>query len=63
MWQLNELGTEHQDGLHFELSESFSFRAQNSSDLLTLRLLIKNDSGSILFEDVVGQWGVIGIQN
>ena len=63
MWQLNELGVEYQDGLHFELSDSFSLQAQNSSDVLNLRLIIKDDSGKVLFEDVVSQFGVIGVQN
>ena len=63
MWQLNELGVEYQDGLHFELSDSFSFQAQNSSSYLDLRLILKNDSGEIIFEDVVSQLGIISVEN
>ena len=62
-WQVPSFGAEHHDGLRFELSDSFSFHAQNASDWLNLRLIIKNDSGKVVFEDVVGQFGVINVEN
>ena len=63
-WELNGLGREYSDGLHFELSRKFSFRAQNSSDMLSLRLVIRDKSpdGKIMFEDVVGEYGTIRVR-
>jgi hypothetical protein len=57
------IGVEDDDGLHFELSDSFSFQANNSSSIFNLRLVIKNDSGKIIFEDVVSQLGIIIVEN
>ena len=64
-WELNSLGREYSDGLHFELSRKFSFRAQNSSKNLTLRLVIRDKSpdGKIMFEDVVGEYGTIAVRH
>ena len=45
------------------MSDSFSFHAQNASDQLNLRLVIKDDAGEVVFEDVVGQFGVINVEN
>ena len=61
--QVPSIGVEDDDGLHFELSDSFSFQAHNSSSVFNLRLIIKNDSGEIIFEDVVSQLGIISVEN
>ena len=63
VWELNSLGSEYQDGLHFQLSDNFRLQVQNASDIFVLRLIIRDDSEQIVFEDVVSQYGVIGVQN
>jgi hypothetical protein len=50
-------------GLEIELSESFALTAKNSDDTLVLGVDIRDRSGNSLFQDQVGQYGVIKVAN
>jgi hypothetical protein len=57
------LGKEYRDGIHFLLPEHFKIEAQNSDSDLTLSLIIKNADGKVLFQDQVGQYRTIAVEN
>jgi hypothetical protein len=60
---VNEIGLEYGDGLHIELSNSFSLTAQNSDDTLTLGIRIFDSAGNEVYQDMVGRFGVIKVGN
>ena len=62
-YELNRLGQETRDGVKFTLSKSFNFRVVNASDHLTLRLIIADRNGNIVYEDAVGRLGVLYVGN
>ena len=62
-YELHRLGQETRDGVEFTLSTSFNFRVVNASDHLTLRLVIMDGIGNIVFEDAVGRLGVLYVGN
>ena len=48
---------------NFTLSKSFNFRVVNASDHLSLRLVIADGNGNIVFEDAVGRLGALYVGN
>lgn len=56
---LQQLGSQYEDGLHISLPEEFQITAQNSHGSLILTLIIVDSSGEILFEDQASQYGVV----
>ena len=62
-YELHRLGQETRDGVKFTLSKSFNFRVVNASDHLTLRLIIADRNGNIVYEDAVGRLGVLYVGN
>jgi hypothetical protein len=62
-YELNRLGQETRDGVKFTLSKSFNFRVVNASDHLTLRLIIADRNGNLVYEDAVGRLGVLYVGN
>ena len=63
IYNISQLGTEYSDGLHITLSEKFTFIAQNSHDTLVLGINIYDESGSQVYQEEVGTWGVIKVGN
>ena len=63
IYNIGNLGSEYRDGLHIKLSNTFSFKAQNSHDTLVLGLTIYDSSNKVVFQDVAGMWGVINVGN
>ena len=63
IYNIGQLGTEYRDGLHIELSQSFTITAQNSDDTLVLGLVIKDVNGNTVYQDAVGRFGVIKVGN
>ena len=62
-YNIGQAGNEYSDGLHINLSESFRLTAQNSQDNLVLGIVIKNSNGQLVYQDVVGRFGVIKVGN
>lgn len=62
-YNIGQVGNEYSDGLHINLSESFRLTAQNSQDNLVLGIVIKNSNGQVVYQDVVGRFGVIKVGN
>lgn len=62
-WEVPNMGRQTSNGLEFELSSSFNFKAQNLSDTLALKLRVTDASGNQLFEDAKGRNGVIFVGN
>ena len=61
---INSIGSETNQGLVIDLRNTFNFRAQNSSARLQLRLVVRNrESGAIIFERAVTQFGVLTVSN
>ena len=60
-FNIHELGTEDERGLHIRLSPSFLIRAQNSNSDLTLTVVIKDESDIVKFKRSAGQYGVINV--
>ncbi len=56
-WQQTERGVE------IPLAKTFGLKMQNSSENLTMGLRIFDNSGNILFQKQVAQWGVITVSN
>ena len=63
VYNLTQVGREYRDGLHIQLSESFSLMAQNSHDTLTLGISIIDENGQQVYQDMVGRFGVINVGN
>lgn len=63
VYNIGQLGTEYRDGLHISLSKNFRLTAQNSQDTLVLGLIIKDAIGNVVYQDVVGRFGVIKVGN
>ena len=62
-YNFRQLGREYRDGLHINLSTSFSLTAQNSSDHLTLGIKIYDANNKEVYQDMVGQYGVIKVRD
>jgi len=62
VWELQQAGRPDRDGLHIDLPENFTLFAQNSNDILTLSIVIRNVNGKIVHQDQVGQYGVIRVR-
>lgn len=60
---MSEAGYEYWDGLHIDLTESFSFMAQNSHDTFVLGLTIYDSNNKVVFQDVARRGGVINVGN
>ena len=61
-WQsFSQINSPWEGGL--KLSERFSIRTQNMDDWLIFRLVIRDRSGNVVFEDVAAKWGVLGVKN
>jgi hypothetical protein len=58
-YNIGQVGNEYSDGL----TESFRLSAQNSQDNLVLGIVIKNSNGQVVYQDVVGRFGVIKVGN
>lgn len=63
IYNISQLGTEHGDGFYINLSTSFSLTAQNSNDTLTLGIKIYDANGTEVYQDMVGKYGVIMVEN
>ncbi len=63
MYELNSVGTVESDGIHFGLPSKFSVTAQNSDKNLVLGLKILDKQNKVVYEEQVGQWGVIKVGN
>lgn len=50
-------------GLEIDLTNSFELSAQNSNATLVLGVDIRDRSGNIVYQDQVGQYGVIRVSN
>ena len=62
-YNISGLGREYRDGFHIKLDHNFSIKAQNSHDILTLSLKIKDSQGNVVFQKSVAQYGVISVSN
>jgi hypothetical protein len=62
-YNISGLGREFRDGFHIKLHHNFSIKAQNSHDILTLSLKIKDSQGNVVFQKSVAQYGVISVTN
>ena len=57
-------GVEQRDGFHIKLQKNFSITAQNSDKTLMLGMIIKDSqSGKVLFQKQVGQYGTVSAKN
>ena len=63
IYNLQSAGQTYQDGLHIDLPEHFSIKAQNSQDHLVLGVKITDKNGKTVFEDQAGKWDVISVGN
>ena len=63
VYNIKQLGSEYQDGFHITLSNSFSLKAQNSHDTLTLGIKIYDANNNETYQDMVGKYGVINVGN
>ncbi|NBX08041.1 MAG: hypothetical protein EBR12_08295 [Proteobacteria bacterium] len=54
-YNIGQVGNEYSDG--------FRLTAQNSQDNLVLGIVIKNSNGQVVYQDVVGRFGVIKVGN
>ena len=63
VYDLQGAGRMYQDGLHLDLPNNFSIMMQNSSKQLVLELFIYDSNREMVFQDQVGQWGVINVGN
>jgi len=62
-YNIGQLGREHRDGFHINLSNSFSITAQNSNKTLTLGIKVYNAKNQEVYQDMVGKYGVIKVGN
>lgn len=62
-WEIESLGNTYQDGLHIELPESFSLRAQNGTRGVILGVQIVDQHRNVIFEDQATQYGVVSVGN
>ena len=64
-YEFYKFGTETRDGgLSFEATKTFSLKAQNNGNGLNLRVKITDESsGTVVYEDVQAQYGVINVGN
>ena len=62
-YNIGQAGNEYSDWLHINLSESFRLTAKNSQDNLVLGIVIKNNNGQVVYQDVVSRFGVIKVDN
>lgn len=63
-YNINQAGDENSNGLAFDLKSDFSIVAQNTSDFLVLKLIITSRlTDKIVFQEEVGQYGVIRISD
>jgi hypothetical protein len=61
---LNQIGREDYEGLKIKLENNFSIKAQNSDKTLILGLKITGDqTGRVVYQKQVGQYGVLSISN
>ena len=63
IYNISQLGREYRDGFHINLSTSFSLKAQNSHDTSTLGIKIYDANNTEVYQDMVGQYGVINVGN
>ena len=61
MYELNNVGTVGNDGIHFSLPNKFSVTAQNSDKNLVLGIKILDKQNNVVYEDQAGKWGVIKV--
>ena len=62
-YEITRLGYESKEGFHINLSENFSIEAQNSKGNYLLGITIYNGAGEQVYQDEVGDWGVIRVGN
>ena len=63
IYNISQLGREYGDGLHINLSTSFSLTAQNSHDTFNLGIKIYDANNKEVYQDMVGKYGVIRVRN
>ena len=62
-WDIQRAGDYNGSTLRVDLTQHFEIAAQNSGEYLVLELKIKDASGSLVFQEQAGQYGVIGVRN
>lgn len=62
-YNLQSAGEMYQDGLHIQLPSNFSLVAQNSQKNMVLSVVIYDGSNNVVYQNQVGQWGVINVGN
>ena len=62
-WEIQQLGQTYNDGLHIELPESFSLKAQNGTDGVILGVQIVDQHRNVIYEDQASQYQVVFVGN
>ena len=63
-YNLTQAGSEYYSGFEIDLRDSFTIKAQNSSENLVLSLkIVDNATGTTLFQDSAAEYGVIYVSN
>lgn len=63
IYNVDRLGIDQGSGLTIRLTENFSLVAQNSSDIYVMGLKVYDSEGDVVFQDMVGRFGVISVRN
>ena len=64
LWELQNVGTREDDGVHIPLRRNFSIKAQNASEnyILTLRI-VDVVTGKVVANQAAGMWKVVSVRN
>ena len=62
-WEIQQLGQSYNDGLHIELPENFSIKAQNGTDGVILGVQIVDQYQNVIYEDQATQYQVVFVGN
>jgi hypothetical protein len=63
-YNLTQAGSEYYSGFEIDLRDSFTIKAQNSSENLVLSLkIVDNATGTTLYQDSAAEYGVIYVSN
>lgn len=63
VYELTRVGRQTSKGLILDLESTFEISAQNSSDAVTLGLVVLDRNNKILYQRQVGQFGVVRFGN
>jgi hypothetical protein len=62
-WEIQQLGQSYNDGLHIELPENFSIKAQNGTSGVILGVQIVDQYENVIYEDQATQYQVVFVGN